>query len=214
MRTYSDDAIAVMDSARVERAHVIGASMGGMIAQHVALDHPERVRSLTLACTTAGGSRGKPPWRLFASMAARPLVGLERTFPIVAPLLYSEATRADPKKLADDLALRTSDATPLATAPGQFSAIARHDTRKRLGELEMPVLVLHGEEDKLVPPAAGGKLAERIPDARLVTLPGTGHVLTTDDEEGTAGAIREFLDEVEEAEEPASEAGLRGVARR
>ena len=86
------DAIAVLDDAGVESAHVIGASMGGMIAQHLALDHRERVRSLVLACTTAGGRSGAPPWRLLATVALRPLLGARRTFPVVAPVLYAKAT--------------------------------------------------------------------------------------------------------------------------
>src|SRR5205814_1016438 len=89
------DALAVLDAAGVQKAHVIGASMGGMIAQHLALDHRDRVRSLVLACTTAGGRRGAPPWRLLATSALRPVLGPARTFPVVAPVLYSPHTRRE-----------------------------------------------------------------------------------------------------------------------
>jgi 3-oxoadipate enol-lactonase len=199
MTDLADDVRVVLDDARVERAHVIGASMGGMVVQHLALDHPERVRSLTLCCTSphAGGRSGPPPWRMLASLALRPVLGAGRTIRIVAPLLYSERTLDDADRLAEEVALRTTDATPLATAPAQFAAIARHDTRDRLGELALPTLVLHGEDDELVPCAAGRELAERIPGAELAGLPGCGHVLTTDCEEEAADAIGAFLDRVE-----------------
>jgi 3-oxoadipate enol-lactonase len=200
MRDLAGDAIAAMDAAGLDSAHVIGASMGGMIAQHVGVDHPERVRSLVLACTHAGGrSPGGTPWRMLASTALRPMIGLERTFPLVAPLLYSERARADRERMAGDLDMRVQDATPLQTWPGQIAAIVRHDVRDRVGRLDLPVLVLHGEEDRLVPPEAGRRLAELIPGARFELIPGAGHVMTTDAEREVAGAITGFLDEVERA---------------
>src|SRR3954470_5160816 len=88
MRDMVGDALAVLDAAGHETAHVMGVSMGGMVAQHLALDHRERVRSLILGCTTAGGRRGAPPWRMMSATALRPLVGPARTFPLVAPVLY------------------------------------------------------------------------------------------------------------------------------
>ena len=200
MGDLAADVLAVLDDAGLERAHVIGASMGGMIVQHLALAHPERLRSLALCCTSArsGGRRGPPPWRMLASLGLRPVLGPGRTLRLVSPLLYSVRTRhGRPERLAEELALRSADATPLATAPAQFAAIARHDTRSRLSGLSLPVLVLHGDEDQLVPRAAGEELAGLIPGARLELLSGCGHVLTTDCEHEAAGAIGAFLDEVE-----------------
>ena len=200
MADLAADVLAVLDDAGLERAHVIGASMGGMIVQHLALAHPERLRSLTLCCTSArsGGRRGPPPWRMVASLALRPLLGPGRTMRVVSPLLYSARTRrGSPERLAEEFALRSADATPLATAPAQFAAIARHDTRSRLSGLSLPVLVLHGDDDRLVPPRSGEELAALIPGARLELLPGCGHVLTTDCEYEVAGAIGGFLDRVE-----------------
>jgi 3-oxoadipate enol-lactonase len=171
-----------------------------MIAQHLALDHPDRVRSLVLCCTHAGRQRqgGRMPWRLLAGLALRPVLGPTRSFPVVAPLLYSDRTRGERRdRLQEDVEIRELDATPIATAPAQIAAIARHDTRGRLGELEMPVLVVHGDADRLVPPAAAEELAGLIPQARLEMIPGAGHVITTDAEEEAAEAIVGFLDEAE-----------------
>jgi 3-oxoadipate enol-lactonase len=195
MRDLARDAVAVLDAAGEESAHVIGASMGGMIAQQLALDHPERVRSLTLAATHPGGTGQLPSWRLVASLALRGVLGPGRTFALVAPLLYSERTRRERRdRLEEDIRIRGADATPIATAPAQMAAILRHDTRERLGELRMPVLVVHGEEDRLVPAEHGRALAERIAGAELVLVPECGHVLTTDAEEDVAPAILGFLE--------------------
>lgn len=198
MDDLAGDALAVMDAAGLESAHVIGASMGGMIAQHLALEHPERVRSLTLACTHPGRQPGAPPWRMLASLVLRPLFGPERTFPLVAPLLYSERTRTEHRdRLAEDLEMRFQDSTPVATAPAQIAAILGHDTRGRLGELSMPVLVVHGAEDALVPAGAAEELARLIPHARLEIIPRCGHILTTDAEPEAAAAILGFLDSLD-----------------
>ena len=195
MSGLAADAVTVLDAAGIERAHVVGASMGGMIAQHVALDHRDRVRSLVLACTTPGGRSGAPPWRLLASAAVRPLLGSRRSFPLVAPSLYAAATLADrPDRVAEDLELRMADATSPLTLYAQLGAIALHDTRSRLAELDgLGVLVVHGLEDRLVPPARGRELAELIPGAHLELIPSCGHLLTTDAEDQTAGAILTHL---------------------
>ena len=191
------DALAVLDAAGEETAHVVGVSMGGMIAQNLALDHADRVRTLTLLCTHPGGRRPEqPPWRMLASVALRPLLGAGGTFRVVAPLLYSDRTRTDrPDRLDADLRMRTEDETPAATALGQAAAIFGHDTRERLGGLRMPVLVVHGEEDRLVPVRAGHEIARLIPHARLEIVAAAGHLLSTDAEEQTAGAILDFLAE-------------------
>jgi len=200
MHQLAADVLAVLDDAGLEWAHVVGASMGGMIAQHLALAHPERIRSLTLCCTSArgGGRSGPPPWRMVASLGLRPLLGPGRTMQVALPLLYSERTRrGSPERLAEEFALRAADATPLTTALGQFAAISRHDTRSCLGALSVPALVLHGDEDQLVPLAAGRELAALIPGAELELLSGCGHVLTTDCEREAAEAIGGFLGRVE-----------------
>jgi 3-oxoadipate enol-lactonase len=196
MHGLAEDARAVLDDAEVESAHVIGASMGGMIAQHLALGHRDRVRSLVLACTTAGGRSGVPPWRLLATSALRPVLGARLTFPLVSPILYAGATlRESPERAGEDLKRRMDDGTSPLTVYAQMAAIAGHDTRSRLGELAaVPTLVLHGAEDRLVPPKRGRELAELIPGAQFELIPSCGHLLTTDAEKETATAILAHLE--------------------
>jgi pimeloyl-ACP methyl ester carboxylesterase len=195
MRTMADDAVAVLDAAGVEHAHVMGASMGGMIAQHLALDHRDRVRSLILACTTPGGHREPPNLRLTAASLLRPWVGPARTFALVAPVLYSPRSRAEaPTRLREDRRIRAADRVRALTPMLQASAIARHDTRSRLHELAgLPTLVVHGLDDRLVSPSRGRELADAIPGARLVEIPGAGHLLATDAEQDVAGAVLSHL---------------------
>jgi pimeloyl-ACP methyl ester carboxylesterase len=128
---------------------------------------------------------------------------------LVAPVLYAPSTRdRHPDRLRDDLRRRVEDATPASTLYAQMAAIADHDTRSRLGQLSgVPTLVLHGEEDRLVPPAAGRRLAESIPGARLRVVAGAGHVLTTDAEEEVADAILDHLSAASSASVPRRKAG-------
>jgi pimeloyl-ACP methyl ester carboxylesterase len=190
------DTLAVLDAAEIEAAHVMGASMGGMIAQHLALDHRDRVRSLMLACTTAGGTREPPNLRLMAAAALRPLVGPSRTFALIAPALYSPRTRMEePERLREDMRIRGADRVAPLTPLMQMAAIAGHDTRPRLAELAgLPTLVLHGLDDRLVPPRHGRELASAIPGAHLVEIPSAGHLLATDAEAEVADAVLDHLD--------------------
>jgi pimeloyl-ACP methyl ester carboxylesterase len=206
MSGLAHDARAVLDDAGVESAHVIGASMGGMIAQHLALEDRASVRSLTLACTTPGGRSGLPPWRLMATAALRPVLGTRRTFPLVAPALYAQSTLKERRaRVREDFERRLEDSTSPLTVYAQMGAIAGHDTRSRLRELEgLPTLVVHGLEDNLVPPDRGRELAALIPGAHLELIPRCGHLLTTDAEEQVASAIVAHLAAAAEAvaEEP------------
>ncbi len=197
MRGLAHDARAVLDDAGVESAHVIGASMGGMIAQHLALEDRASVRSLTLACTTPGGRSGIPPWRLLTTAALRPVLGSRRTFPLVAPALYAKDTLKErPTRVREDFERRMEDNTSPITLYAQMGAIAGHDTRARLRELSgLKTLVVHGLEDNLVPHDRGRELAALIPDATLALIPRCGHLLTTDAEEQVAGAVLSHLED-------------------
>jgi 3-oxoadipate enol-lactonase len=189
------DTLSVLDEAGERSAHVIGISMGGMIAQHLALEHRKRVRSLVLACTTAVGMRGQPPVRMLAASALRPLLGPKRTWELVKPSLYAEHTRRDhPERIREDLRIRNGRPTPSLTFLAQLAAIPCHDTRKRLSELDgLGVTIIHGEEDALVPRARADELAATIPGAQLVMIPTCGHMLTTDAEQASADAVLAHL---------------------
>jgi pimeloyl-ACP methyl ester carboxylesterase len=137
----------------------------------------------------------EPPWRFLAANALRPLLGPAATWAIAAPGLYAARTRREaPGRMEEDLRLREADATPGATVLAQLAAAALHDVRPRLGELAgLPVTVVHGQEDGIIPAKDGVALAAGIPGARLVMLPDCGHMLTTDAEHATADAVLDHL---------------------
>lgn len=190
------DAVAVLDDAGVERAHVHGVSMGGMIGQQLALRHRDRVRSLALACTTAGHRLGReqPPWRLIAGGALGP-IDPRRSWRLVEPALYARRTiRERQHRIREDLRVRAGERIGVRTVPAQLLAAAGHRAHGRLHRLEgLPVTVIHGDEDRLIPTAAGEDVARRIPGAEFVVLEECGHAISTDAEEQYAAALRAHL---------------------
>lgn len=190
------DAVAVLDDAGVEAAHVHGVSMGGMISQQLALRHRDRVRSLALGCTTAGHriAREQPPWRLLAGGAIGP-VDPRRSWRLVQPALYARRTIVErPHRIREDLRVRARERIGIRTVPAQLLAAAGHRAHDRLHRLAgLPVTVIHGDEDRLIPLSAGEDITRRIPAAELVVLADCGHAMSTDAEEQYAEALLAHL---------------------
>ena len=179
------DAVAVLDAAGVERAHVYGLSLGGMVAQHTALLYPDRVRSLALGATTPGGPRAAPPApEVLAMFGRRGTMSAEEALWASVPHTYGRATRRHhAEKIGQDIARRLDD-EPSATAyAAQLLAAPGHDTLSRLEEITAPTLVVHGEEDRVVPSGNAHLIAAAIPGAGLHVWPGAGHLYTTDEPE-------------------------------
>jgi pimeloyl-ACP methyl ester carboxylesterase len=166
-----------MDALGLDRAHVVGVSMGGMIAQELALAHPERVRSLHLGCTLA-----RPDAYLRALVAAWRDVraGLPREAAVRTMMLwlFAPGTYADRPEFVEMLVQATLAHPFPQTLTGflrQTDAVLAHDALDRLRDLRVPVLVSIGEEDILVPPRFSRQLAAAIPGAALRSLAGAGH---------------------------------------
>jgi pimeloyl-ACP methyl ester carboxylesterase len=190
----ADDAAAVLDAAGVSSAHVMGNSMGGMIAQELTLRHPERVRSLILGCTACGGRAAVPATKeVRAALTPDPSLSREEVFWTTAWSIYDPST---PRQLLEeDLAVRLKVARTAAGYSAQFQAIrAWQGTLERLGTIRVPTLVLHGENDLLIPPANAEILARAIPGAKLVMLPGAAHIFLTDKLGPARDAILSFLE--------------------
>ena len=194
MAQMADDAVAVLDAAGVEAAHVYGVSLGGMIAQEIALRRPERVLGLVLAATTPGGEHAVAPDRRDARVLppARPDAcrgGRMGVRPL--QLRGPDATRRRP---ADRRGHRAAAALPDRAWPyvAQLAAALGHDAYERLGAVSHPTLVVHGAEDRMVHPDNARLLAERIPAAQLQLWEQTGHLFFTD-EPGIDPAVSDFL---------------------
>jgi pimeloyl-ACP methyl ester carboxylesterase len=188
------DAVSVLDAAGVERAHVYGISMGGMIAQELALRHPSRVQSLVLGATAAGGPSATPPEpATLAFLARRAAMPDEEGRWASVPYVYSDRTRREGgARIGEDIARRRAYAFQPVGYRAQLAAATGHDTASRLQSLGAPTLVVHGAEDRMVPPANGRALAAGIPGARLLELPDAAHLYTTDEPEADE-AVLQFL---------------------
>jgi 3-oxoadipate enol-lactonase len=180
------DAVQVLDEAGVERAHVLGTSLGGMVAQELALAHPERVEKLVLACTTPGGAGAFPlPERTAQLLAGGATL---RQF-------VENALEPDPRPELVDRILAHREAT--AQAPeawaAQAAAGAAFDAFDRAGQIAAPALVLHGDGDVVVDPRNAELLAGLLPDARVELFAGCGHLFFWQEPERFVRTVEDFL---------------------
>jgi 3-oxoadipate enol-lactonase len=172
------DTVGLLDELEIESAHVLGISMGGMIAQELVLAHPERVRTLTLGCTYCGG----PGSRLTDPADSRALVEAlgsgdrERAIRAMWELNLSPGFRAEASRFGDFEAMATALPVGRETVGLQVQAIFAHDTSARLGEISAPTLIVHGDLDRVIPIDNGHLIAALMPGARLEVLADTGHM--------------------------------------
>jgi pimeloyl-ACP methyl ester carboxylesterase len=174
----ADDVVGLMDELGVRTAHICGASMGGMIAQELALRHPERVLTLQLHCTTSGvDGYGRLVIDNFLRVKARG--DAEEFVHFSLPWLLSRKTFTDNPGFIEAWIQRTLEypfKTSLVGMSRQGEAIRGHDTRSRLSGLRVPTLITTGTEDILVPPSASEELHTLIPGSELRRLPDAGHM--------------------------------------
>ncbi|HEV2815014.1 MAG TPA: alpha/beta fold hydrolase [Solirubrobacteraceae bacterium] len=189
----ADDAAGVLDAVGVDRAHVLGVSMGGMIAQQLALRHADRIRTLTLGCTYSGGP---------GSVRTSDAVGLrlaegwmsgdrERALRTGWEVNVSPDFAADEERYARFREAALGARAALAVIMLQVQAIGGHDVAARLGEIAAPTLVVHGDLDEMLSVENGRMIAAKIPGARLEILEGVGHLFWIEQPERSAGLIAE-----------------------
>jgi pimeloyl-ACP methyl ester carboxylesterase len=191
------DGMALLDHLGIARAHVVGASMGGMIAQHIAARHPGRTLSLTSVMSSTGNRR-LPRARKEAMdvLAKRPMSGDKED--LIAYSVNAARVIGSPGYPADEERLQRrvrSDFErgwyPQGVARQMAAIVADGDRRKMIRTITSPTLVIHGEADPLVPLEAGRDTAANIPGARLMTIPGMGHDLPLALVDTLANAIAE-----------------------
>jgi len=188
------DAACVLDAAGVSSTHVIGFSMGGMIAQELALSFPDRVRKLVLGCTMCGGRHAvNPDLKVRATLARLMFMSRQRGMAALLPFLYDEHTpRA---RIEQDLEVLRRNATLRLGVVEQLLAILSWRSYDRLPQIKSPTLVIHGANDQLVPPENARILADRIPDAKLVILANASHIFPSDQPELAHRELLNFLTE-------------------
>jgi pimeloyl-ACP methyl ester carboxylesterase len=189
------DVVAVLDAAGIGRAHVLGASLGGMVAQELAIRHPDRVDALVLVCTAPGWPFAypmpAPSVRLLVATARMPAEAARRRHTENA--LSARAVRERPDLVDRLLERQGSRPADRGTLSAQAAAGARYAGRLRQSRIRARTLVLHGDADTVVDPRNGRLLAARIPGAQLRIFPGLGHLLFWEDPDGFAAAVASFL---------------------
>jgi pimeloyl-ACP methyl ester carboxylesterase len=198
---FADDAAGLLDALGIDSAHVYGQSMGGFIAQELALRHPQRVRTLVLGSSSCGGGKavaGSPENVAFFGLMSTltPREAAEKGL----HLLYSDEFIACRHDALIERSLREAELRPPLDAFGrQVQAAIRHNTFDRLPDIRCPTLVITGANDKVVPQDNSRILAERIKGAELAVLPGAGHGYLVEKAAESNTIVLEFLRRHEKA---------------
>ena len=195
IRGMADDTAALMAALGITRAHVVGVSMGGMIAQELAINHPERVERLVIACSRARTGELRrvlaPAQAALFDTAVEPaqraLLGM--------PWSFTAAFMSEPRRVLAALEQRRHDPYPVQPHAyrRQQDAVMAHDTLDRLGRITAPTLVLVGAEDILTPVAESVEIARGIPGAQLTVLPRGGHGFAAEYAADFNRAVLDFL---------------------
>jgi pimeloyl-ACP methyl ester carboxylesterase len=182
LRDMAADAIGLLDFLRIGRAHVVGASMGGMIAQELAIHWPERVRTLTSIMSTTGDPALPPPNPAMLAFFLAPPPRTAEEY-VEANVLIGRAFRngafpeEESRARARAVRMAGRGMSPEGGARQMLAVVASGSRKASLGQIKAPTLVIHGADDPLVPLAAGEDTANSIPGARLVVIEQMGHAL-------------------------------------
>jgi 3-oxoadipate enol-lactonase len=189
----AEDAAGLLRALGLDSAHVTGISMGGMVAQELALAHPDVIRSLTLGCTYCGGEGSRLTGEATMRRLAEGMASGDRERAVRAAweanVSPSFAAKGDIYATFLQNGLKYGVAVPVIME--QMRAITGHDTSARLPELAPPTLVIHGTLDEMLPVDNGHMIAGLIPDARLEILEDVGHLFFWEDPQRSAELIRE-----------------------
>jgi 3-oxoadipate enol-lactonase len=177
----AEDAVRILDDLAWDRAHIVGVSMGGMIAQELGLGFADRCRSLTLIATHGGGSFGSLPTSRGLRLFFQGLFGgPEHRMRSLPRLLYPDEflESIGPKAIRAHLDVRLGHPPALRTVLGQLYAVWRHSTESRLSQITTPTLLVRPGKDILIRPSQTDRLAERIPNAQVLRFDDAGHGVT------------------------------------
>ena len=185
------DAVALLDELDVERADVFGMSLGGMIAQELALGWPDRVNRLVLGCTHCGIEHAARPDREAGLAFAMETDDWGERMRALAPFAFADGV--DGELLGRFVEKKSRDVQDPEGYRGQIAAALAHDTYDRLPQIECPTLIVTGDGDRVIPGASSHVLHERIPGSRLEVIPGAGHLFFLERPDESLRAIETFV---------------------
>ena len=196
MREFADDVAALLDELKIERAHVLGASFGGFVAQEFALAYPGRTQSLVLCCTSFGGARHVPPSAaMLAAIASTKGLNTEERVRENLRLAFSPRFVAEsPEEVERVIALRAESYVPEHAYLRQLQAAVAFDASARVGAIKAPTLVITGDADRTVPGENSANLAAAIQGAELRVVEGGGHIFFIEQAEEFNRAVVEFVE--------------------
>jgi 3-oxoadipate enol-lactonase len=191
----ADAALRLLDALRLDAVHLVGHSMGGMVAQELAATHPERLSSLTLSATSA--AFGKPDGAWQADFLAKRLGPLDAgtSMAELAPSLVAELIGPGAEPAAREAAIRSMARVPEATYRAAIAALIGFDRRDALARIGVPTLLIAGEHDRTAPAETMRRMASRIAGARLVVIPGVGHLANLEAPAAFNATLARFLAE-------------------
>jgi pimeloyl-ACP methyl ester carboxylesterase len=178
----ADDAVSILDELGLDDVHLYGISLGGMVAQQVALRHPRRVRSLVLGATQPGGRRAvRADREVLDFFQRRPGMRAEQAAWASVPFNYGRRFRAEHEdRIAEDIEWRLAQPFTAHAYRSQIFAAAMHNCYGRLDRIEAPTLVVHGADDRVIPVQNAHLMAARLVDCRLIELDAIGHLYPTE----------------------------------
>jgi len=191
------DVIGLLNHLKIDRSHVLGGSMGGYIAQEIAISYPERVRKLVLLCTHYGGPEylelTGDLWKEILDVAG---LSAEEIYRKGVKYSTTPGFFENQKELVERMVrMRVENPQPAYAFQRQFAAAAAFYSQDRLNKIQAPTLVLNGRKDRVVPPELARRLAEAIPNAKLEIIDNAAHLLFIERPEEVNRAIIEFLGE-------------------
>ncbi len=174
----ADDAVGLMKKLKIQRAHVLGISMGGIIAQELALKYPQIINKLVLGCTSFGGPNSipMPPETIKASTPIKGISPEEQLRLAMAPAFGPGYMDANTEEIEQIIKMRMEKLTPSYAWLHQFSAAAAFNAEERISSIKSPTLILSGDQDNVLPVENSYFIHKKILNSRLEIFPGAGHL--------------------------------------
>lgn len=199
IRMMAEDTLGLMDHLSIQSAHVLGVSMGGMIAQELTINHPERVAKLALGCTFATAGSGSSSSETNRAAEARAESSQDETSQrkLISDTLDLSFTSWSNRTILRRVAKVAIRFYPIGGMIEQIKAVSTFDSAERPRKIHAPTLVIPGTDDRLIDPTSSETVTKLVPNARLVKVPGGGHYFFMEKHDGFNREVLLFLGEAE-----------------